>query len=229
MNATGVRPGSITVCLGCGKGASPGAGLPKRLQDETLRWENIEFVNLPEMSEGLAVIVTFRYLKDKRDPNARKTVERQKKFTFLPTKGARYELGAAAILTALAFDRGLFDFASAEELYDCDQFYIPKISSVDKQAFLVAGTQSGTLQYDKLMREAALNPVLQDTCISVGLTERSSCCCFRRAAIARVRRGEGTKFSSEFAHQKPNSSAVFSYDVWVMGDVDATAMLLGLS
>lgn len=70
---TAVRPGSITVCKGYEKGASYGLQDDRktRPEDETLRWSDLKWVRYPH---GLGVNITYRFLKNARNPHSQKIV-----------------------------------------------------------------------------------------------------------------------------------------------------------
>jgi hypothetical protein len=69
---TAVRPGSMTVCKGYEKGASLGLHDGKtRPEDETLRWSDLKWVRYPH---GVGVNITFRFLKNARNPYGSKRV-----------------------------------------------------------------------------------------------------------------------------------------------------------
>lgn len=70
---TSVRPGSITVAPGYEKGAPLGAEGLVRDEDATLRWKDCRFVQLDGIS-GIAVQITFRYLKGHMNPYNRQIV-----------------------------------------------------------------------------------------------------------------------------------------------------------
>lgn len=103
---TSVRPGSITVSPGYERGAELGAAHLRREDDETLRWQDVTFFRM-EGVEGISVRISFGYLKNSRDLHRQCQQDGQKKPTFLPTRGAKYELDLSAILLGLAFSRGL--------------------------------------------------------------------------------------------------------------------------
>jgi hypothetical protein len=73
---TAVRPGSFTICPGYEAGTILGlADDPNarvRDEDETLRWRDVEFVRY---KHGIGANVTYRYLKNHRNPYTRKLVE----------------------------------------------------------------------------------------------------------------------------------------------------------
>jgi hypothetical protein len=70
---TAVRPGSMTVCKGYEKGASYGLQDDRRTRpdDETLRWSDLKWVRYPH---GIGVNITFRFLKNARNPYSQKNV-----------------------------------------------------------------------------------------------------------------------------------------------------------
>lgn len=206
---TGVRPGSFTVCPGYEKGASLGTGNLVRPIDETLRWSDVEFFRF-ENVEGIAARITFKYLKNQRNPYTKQLVEGKKTFTFLPTRGERFEFDLSAILLALAFSRGLFPFQTLEELHACENVYIPTVAKVASQPVFVAADHSGDIDVNTAMREYSLNPKLQSMCRSVGLLEQNTIYAFRRTAITETRREMGTEFARELAGHKPNTSSIVS-------------------
>lgn len=222
---TGVRPGSFTVCPGYEKGADLGQGL-KRPEDETLRWSDIAFFRYPD-KDGIAARVTFKFLKNQRNPYTNHMIEGKKVFTFLPTQGDKYELDPSAVLLALAYSRGLFPFKTIEELHADDRFYVPTKPDVEKQAVFVTANQANEIDISGAMREPSLNPKLHQMCVSVGLLEHNTVYSFRRTAITEVRRSKGTEFAREVAGHLPDSRSIISYDIDATRDVDITALRLG--
>lgn len=225
---TSTRPGSFTVAQGYEAGASLGASKLKRSVDETMRWSDVVFVRMPETT-GISARVTFRYLKMQRNPYTSRPVIGQKTFTFLPTRGERYEFDLSAILTALAFSRGLFPFDTLEELYafEPDRMYLPTVEVVSKQAVFLASNQAGTLEPDTPMREGSLNLKLHQMCESVGLLGHNTVYSLRRTAIIEARRAAGVETAREFAGHAPDTASIISYDTEGMADFDATAFRLG--
>lgn len=148
---TAVRPGSIVVTIGYEKSASLGMsailmcntvmliyvsqGLPgkKRPVDETLRWSDIQFVN---MLCGIAVQVKLRYHKGYRNPNKNDAViDAVCIFLFLPTQGEKLEFDLPIILFGIAYERGLFK-QSLDEILNSppSTVFIEKDPIVDQQA-----------------------------------------------------------------------------------------------
>lgn len=220
---TGVRPGSFTVCPGYEKGATLGASGLTRPTDETLRWSDVNFFRFPDV-EGIAVQVTFSYLKNQRDPFSSRLIEGKKKFTFIPTRGERYEFDVSAVLLALAFSRGLFSYDTIELLHNDELVYVPKVEAVNRQAVFLAADQTGELDINTPMREFSLNPKLQQMCRFVGLLEHNTIYAFRRTAITEVRRDQGTEFARQMAGHKPNTNSITAYDVQGVSDVDITSL-----
>jgi hypothetical protein len=162
---TGVRPGTITIAPGYGKGGDTGvAGVFVR-EDQTLRWEDVSFTrpNLLEKelgtTKGIIVRIKFRYNKGLRSGYTPKSILGHKEFTFLPTRGNRLECD----VSALAFERGLFAYASLDDIHaDTNRGVIPTIQAIPKQAVFVAATQANSIDVSKSMRENALNDKLQE-------------------------------------------------------------------
>jgi hypothetical protein len=74
---------------------------------------------------------------------------------------------------------------------------------VREQAVFVAANQAGGIDVFKPMRSSALNPKLQDLCISIGLLARNTYYSFRRTAIVETRRKHGSEAARDLAFHKP--------------------------
>lgn len=224
----GVRPGSYTVCDGYEAGADLGLGPNKmtRQIDETLRWSDVKFFRFPDR-DGIAVQVDFRYLKSHRNPYGMAEAEATKRFRFLPTSGDQYALDPAAILTGLAFSRGLFPFGTLKELHAHEpHLFFPVNEAVSRQAVFVASNQDGTLEPDIAMKGRSLNPKLKQMCVLVGLLSENSMYSFRRTAIIESRRKAGTEMAKELAGHAPTSNSIIFYDTEKLADYDMIAFRL---
>jgi len=223
---TGVRPGSFTVCQGYEKGADLGVNGLTRPEDETLRWKDVSFFRFPDV-EGIAVRITFKYIKGHRDPFSNRSSDGRKMFTFLPTRGERYELDVSAIILAIAFSRGLFPFATLEELLSHKRYYVPTLPEIAEQAVFVAADQANNIVPTEAMRSAVLNAKLNEMCVAVGLLEHNTMYSFRRTAIIDTRRKLGTEVAREVAGHAPGSFTYAVYDTEQTADLDIAAMRTG--
>ncbi|KAH7344368.1 hypothetical protein BKA66DRAFT_579444 [Pyrenochaeta sp. MPI-SDFR-AT-0127] len=224
---TGARPGSFTVAAGYQQGAS--LGLPGRVREtsQTLRWSDVDFVN---MKNGIAVRITLRYNKGFRNPNKEgsSAADGRRTFVFLPSIAERLEFDMPLILLGIAYERGLFVQTLEDILSQTPHnVFIKKEPNVDKQAVFVAASQAGHLDPTKPMNIHALNPKLQQLCTGIGLFERNTYYSFRRSAIIEVRRQHTTESAKDFAHHKLNSNSLFFYDNVGFGDIDMQQYRLG--
>jgi len=103
---TGVRSGSFMAGTGYHKGAPIGDGTTVRKDDETLRFRDSAF---QKAKTGIAVPVTFRYMKNYRDPHDEQPLSGQKTWTSRPLASNRYEFDLALVLTISAFEHGLLE------------------------------------------------------------------------------------------------------------------------
>ncbi|KAK4569751.1 hypothetical protein LTR86_002720 [Recurvomyces mirabilis] len=226
---TSVRPGSVTVSPGYEQGASLGASGLTRPTDETLRWSDLTFMRHDDFA-GIAITVTFKYIKNQRNPYNKKIVQAAKKFTFLPAKGSDYEFDLSALFVGLAFSRGLFDkkYRTVQDLHHGNEMFLQLNPPIAKQAvFVQAEPQSGALAVEHAMKERPLNEKLQQMCRMTGLLNSFTMYSLRRTAIIETRRTEGTEMAKELAGHNPYSTAIISYDNVGLGDVDITALRLG--
>jgi len=223
---TGVRPGSFTVAKGYEKGADLGVNGLIRQEDETLRWKDVSFFRFPG-TEGIAVRITFKYIKGHRDPFSNSSGDGRKMFTFLPTRGERYELDVSAIILGIAFSRGLFPFATLEELLSDDQYYVPTLDEIAEQAVFVAADQANSIVPTQAMLSVALGVKLKQMCVAVGLLEHNTMYSFRRTAIIDTRRKLGTEVAREVAGHAPGSFTYAVYDTEQTADLDIAAMRTG--
>ncbi|KAK5167217.1 uncharacterized protein LTR77_007949 [Saxophila tyrrhenica] len=225
MYITGVRAGSFTVGVGYEKGADLSGGFV-RPDDETLRWSDVKFFHYPNV-DGVAVSIKYKYLKGQRNPYTQRAVEAKKTFTFLPTRGERYEFDLSAVLLAIAFNRGLFPFSTIEDLLADERVNLPTIDAVSKQAVFLASNQASELEPTQPMRIGVLNPKLRKMCTAVGLLQRNTTYSFRRTAIVEMRRSHGTERARELAGHAIDSTTISYYDEDTTEDMDITAMRTG--
>jgi hypothetical protein len=240
---TGARPGSYTVGAGYEKNASLGLRDTTivRGEDETLRWKDLEWFRC---ASGVGVRLTFRFLKGQRNPHKRRYIEGKwclrpskwhlltgnwkatKLWTFVPTKGCRYEFDLSLLLFGLAYKRGLF-VDEIDEILSAEGC-IPTRAEVLGQAVFLAVNQAEELIPDLPMRGRALNPKLQQMCRMIGLTRRNTMYSFRRTAIKETRRDPlgGTAAARELAGHAPASNSLWAYDNEGLGAVDITAFRL---
>jgi hypothetical protein len=76
------------------------------------------------------------------------------------------------------------------------------------------------------MRESALNPFLQNFCLSQGLLSRNTMYSFRRDALSDMQARSGTEQARNLAGHKPNSESIDAYTHRVTTDFDITAFRL---
>jgi hypothetical protein len=221
---TSARPGSFTVGRGYAKGdptGIPGKTIP---EDETLRWEDVEWIRT---EEGIAAKLTMKYTKGYRNPHANCTLrDASRSFTFLPTRGCRFEFDLALILFGLAFTRGLF-VGGLEDILNSDTLYIRTRPEIAAQAILVSSNQSGSINPDKPMLESALNEKLQILCRQIGLYRRNTYYSFRRTAIIETRRRSADNMAKNLAFHVHNAHSILAYDNEGLSSTDITAFRLG--
>jgi len=222
----GVRPGSITVCPGYEAGAEMGVPGMFREQDETLRWNDVTFFRLDGV-EGIAVSIHFKYVKGQRNPHTQALIPEKKVFTFIPTRGSRYELDVSAVFLALAFSRGLFpaEYRTLEDLHNGDEKFVKTVPKVAKQAVFVASEGiTSDIRVETPMRESALNEKLRDMCIKIGLLSYFTIYALGRSCIIEVRRAAGTETAKQVAMHSEFSNTIVAYDTMGLADLDITAL-----
>lgn len=87
-----------------GYAAGDPTGVPGVVQTEhqTMRWRDCEWFRIP--SGEIAVKLTFRFDKGERNQYEPGIRPAARTFTFLPTKGTRYEFDLALIMFGGAFN-----------------------------------------------------------------------------------------------------------------------------
>ncbi|KAI8937069.1 hypothetical protein NX059_006288 [Plenodomus lindquistii] len=220
---TGVRPGSITVTKGYGKGDTLSTGAV-RTTDETLRWSDVQFF---KNEDGRVCFrITFRFMKGNRDAYTEQFAERQKTFLFLPETSHRLELDLTLVLLGLALHRGLFP-GGLEYITTTKDMFLKVDAKVNAQAVFVACDQAERTLPDTPMNFNALNPKLQAMCLEAGLPERNTMYCFRRTRIIEMKRGFNLELTKEVAGHRPDSHSHERYDTVGVGDIDIQAYRWG--
>lgn len=214
---TSVRPGSFTTCYGYEKGSTISSTGAVRLTDETLRWKDVRFFRY---QGTIAFKITFRFVKGHRDPHRNKVVEGTRTFTIFAVNGDRYNLDLAMVMTSWAFSRGLFKCQTIEELYQGQEFWVPRNESMNENPVFLKVDNGGMIIPNAAMHERSLNPKLQEMCSRVGLYSRNTIYSLRRTAIIETRRTEGTETAQELAMHQMQGRAVYSYDHAVLEDFD---------
>jgi hypothetical protein len=214
---TSARPGSFTVCYGYEKGTKISSTGKLRDTDETLRWKDVQFFR----HEGaVGFKITFRFMKNHRDPHRNKVINATRVFTIFPVKSNRYHLDLAMIMTSWAFSRGVFKCETIEELYNGSDFWIPLNNSKQDLPVFLKVDNAGMVIAGAAMHERSLNPKLQDICQRIGLYARNTLYSLRRTAIIETRRSAGTEQAQELAAHKMQGVAVYSYDHLILEDFD---------
>ncbi|KAF2271518.1 uncharacterized protein EI97DRAFT_487294 [Westerdykella ornata] len=221
---TSARPGSFTIARGYEKGAPTGVEGVTRSTDETLYWKDVQFVR---MEDGIAARVTLHYTKGYRNPHAAdQLVDPSRTFTFVPTRGTRFEFDLSLILFGLAYNRGLFT-QTLDQILEGDEMFIPTRPEVAAQPVFVAANQAGSIVPNKGMTPEALNDKLKELCRRIGLLKRNTYYSLRRTAIIETRRTHGEAAARNLAFHVPDSGSLFAYDNVGFGDEDMTAFRLG--
>lgn len=141
--------------------------------------------------------VAFRYLKGHRDPYSTRHVEYKRIFTFLPTRGHRFEFDLCLILLKPSMFR---TFCSAD--------------------------QARSLDPNQQLSYSDISDKLKEMCLLIGLYKRNTFYSFRRTAIVETRRSRGSEAAASPAGYKDLRS-LFYYDLDDMADVDLTSFSSG--
>lgn len=226
---TASRPGSFTVTRGYGKNDV----LPNgtfRTEAETMRWSDITFTRHQNVA-GLAVRVTFRYLKAHKTPEFGNPVDARRTFTLMPLISDHYEFDLGLLLVALAYSRGLFpNYPNVASLFQGTRRLVEKDPKVDGQAVFVASNEAGTLEADVPMHTLSLNLQLRKLCDAVALLGRNTMHCFRRAAITKMRRDEGTETPTNLAaRDAADTRTIYAYDDKSLGNYDIVNKAMDVS
>lgn len=198
----GVTPCSLTVAPGYEKGAVlMGGGV--RLEDETLRWKDVEFTPC-FLPYRIVVRIKLREQKESRDPyKLNQVIHAGRSIDIHPDKSKPYELDLATLIIGLAFDRGLFPYTTTEFLNDPHYRVLPvrplpKRPEIDCLPVFVAVTEDGELDPNSAgMKEATLDAKLQEMCASIGLDGDYTMDSFRRIPILEIKRAEVKNSDSE--------------------------------
>ncbi|RAR16573.1 hypothetical protein DDE83_000140 [Stemphylium lycopersici] len=217
---TGARPGSFTVSSRYRKGASMGgavsASVPPRQESHTLRWSDVTF---ERMGQGISCGVVFRFNKGHQDPYRSSYVEGKREW-FFPPKQQLLHLDLSLLLFLLAYERGLFK-EDLQALLSGNKRKIDKREEINTQAVFVSADT-------KDMGYGALNPQLQEMCLSVGLLEYNNMYAFRREAATVTKHSKGLESAQELLNHVPSSKVAYiHYDPKGFGRRDTTAFRLG--
>ncbi|KAF2098686.1 hypothetical protein NA57DRAFT_56333 [Rhizodiscina lignyota] len=207
VHICGVQPGSFTVAPGYAKGDSLGEPGCYREQDETLRWEDVEFVRNPT---GIGVDIKFRLMKGHRNPYARNHRDGTKQFRLPPSKSL-YEFDFSFVFFAIAFERGLFG-SDLQTLYSGDGLFLRKNVEVNHQAIFLTPGANEKLDSNVPMLSSAVNAKLGQMCELVGIMGRNTIYSFRRTAIVEPRRFHGTELAKQVTGNSAQSHRIGDYD-----------------
>jgi hypothetical protein len=207
-------------------GAEMGDGSVLREADETLKWSDCEF---RRTDDGIAVRITFKYLKGHRNQYTKQQQVGRKVWTFLPLRCNRLEFDLALLLTVTAFERGLFEYATLETLFSGREVYLKTDAIISQHPVFLASNRFGDVVPGAPMRADRVSIKLQEMCTFVGLFKRNTLYSFRRCMIQEIRRKHGTEFAKYAAGHGQQSNAIEAYDEDPQADVDWVADRLDLA
>jgi hypothetical protein len=177
--------------------------------------------------DGILVFVDFKHLKGHRNPHTRLSPFSNKEFTFIPTRGNRYEFDVSALMIVIAFEHGLFPFKTLEALHADRHVKVPVNAAVANQAVFVSANQDNGLDVTRAMKTDALNTKLHQVCTDVGILARNTMYSFRRSAIIDTSRKFGQDAARALAGHSAGSNSYFFYDTDLTRTCDIGAERIG--
>ena len=119
-----------------------------REEDETLCWQEDFFIRFPN---GIGVKIIFRFSKGNRKLHSQQLTGGIRTFAFPPSTRDQHDLVAGLVFLSIALSTGIFEFSTAEGLFDGEDIYFPMRATMQKDPVLVKVSRS-SLELKKPMR-----------------------------------------------------------------------------